>query len=370
MAIVNQPVAGGQQSPTPDDPRFTANQAYGGGRMGRTDLPEEWLPKEVVGDIFSKVAEDAPLLGMGKQINVSMGETVIRYGGTDPEAGQVGVGTSFQDREGHRKPLSGFAFGEEKSFSPIKIATTVVVSDEFSRINPERFYSELAGKLSGAIGRATELAAFHNRSALTGGLLQGTINNKSVVGELLANHPERIVELDLDPAADPNLVEQLLGAYDLVVGNEEKNFDFTAWAAVPALRSKLALARDRQGNLALQNGASGLGVVQGPVNVNATVGDLLGVPVRFGKSVGGRIGNYAGTDVKLIGGDFSQFAYGFADGIRIKVSDQATVDGISMWQTNQIAILAECTFGWYVNDPEAFAGFKVTPEAPEEPEEG
>lgn len=355
MAIVNQPVGSPQ-----DDARFTQNQAYGGGRMGRTDLPEEWLPKEVVGDIFSKVEEDAPLLAMGRQIPVSMGETVIRYGGTDPEAGQVGVGTSFQDREGHRKPLTGFAFGEEKSFSPIKIATTVVVSDEFSRINPERFYSELAGKLSGAIGRATELAAFHNRSTLTGGALQGTTNNKSVVGELVASHPERILELDLDPAADPNLVEQLLAAYDLVVGNEEKNFDFTSWAAVPSMRSKLALARDRQGNLAFQGG-SPLQLVQGPVNVNATVGDLLGVPVRFGKAVGGRIGNYEGTDVKIIGGDFSQFAYGFADGIRIKVSDQATVEGVSMWQTNQIAILAECTFGWYVNDPLAFAGFRITP---------
>lgn len=363
MAIVNQPVG----NPV-DDPRFTQNQAYGGGRMGRTDLPEEWLPKEVVGDIFSKVEEDAPLLSMGRQINVSMGETVIRYGGTDPEAGQVGAGTSFQDREGHRKPLSGFAFGEEKSFAPIKIATTVVVSDEFSRINPERFYSELSGKLSGAIGRATELAAFHNRSALTGGALQGTSNNKSVVGSIPSSH---ITPLDLAVDADQNLVEQLLAAYDLVVGDEDANYDFTSWAAVPAMRSKLALARDRQGNLAFQGG-SPLQLVQGPVNVNATVGDLLGVPVRFGKAVGGRIGNYAGTDVKLIGGDFSQFAYGFADGIRIKVSDQATVDGVSMWQTNQIAILAECTFGWYVNAPEdgssyPFAAFTVG--APvEEPE--
>lgn len=355
MAIVNQPHT------SADDQRFTQNQAYGGGRLGRTDMPAEWLPKEVVGDIFSKVAEDAPLLGLGRQIPVSMGETVIRHGGTDPEAGQVGVGTGFQDREGHRKPLSGFAFGEEKSFSPIKIATTVVVSDEFINVNPEGLYSELAGKLSGAIGRATELAAFHNANSLTGGALQGTSNNKSVVGELIANHPDRVLYLDLDPAdGDPNLVEQLLAGVDLVVDDENKNFDFTGWAGHPSMRTKLARARDVQGNLAFTANAGQLAVTQGPVNINSTVGDLLGVPVRFGRAVSGKIGNHADSGIRLVGGDFSQFAYGFAQGIRIKVSDQATVDGVSMWQTNQVAILAECTFGWYVNDPEAFVAYTTT----------
>lgn len=353
MPIVNQPHT------SEDDQRFTQNQAYGGGRLGRTDIPEEWLPKEVVGDIFSKVAEDAPLLGLGQQVPVSMGETVIRYGGTDPEAGQVGVGTSFQDREGHRKPLSGFAFGEEKSFSPIKFATTIVLSDEFVRNpNAQQFYSQLAGKLSGALGRQAELAAFHNRNALTGGELLGTSNNKSVVGSIPAEH-QLVIDLD------ENLVEQILEGYNLVVDDETANYDFTGFAALPTFRSKLAIARDLQGNKVLTTSGGTLTQEQGPISLRRqALQELFGLPVAFGKAVGGRIGNYEGTDVKLIGGDFSQFAYGFADGIRIKVSDQATVDGVSLWQTNQVAILAECTFGWYVNDPNAFVSWSVPAATP------
>lgn len=60
MAVVNQPVGTPQ-----DDARYTQDQAYGGGRMGRTDLPEWYLPKTVVDNIFAKVAEDAPLLSLG-----------------------------------------------------------------------------------------------------------------------------------------------------------------------------------------------------------------------------------------------------------------------------------------------------------------
>ena len=287
------------------------------GRMGRADLPTWMLPKTVVGDIFSRVAEDASLLSLGQQIPVSMGETLIRYGGTLPEAGQVGGGTSFVEREGGVKPLSGFAFGEEKSFAPIKLATIITASEEFVTVNPEGLYNEIAPKLSAALGRAAELAAFHNRNALTGGLLAGTSNNGSVVGGIpVAN------QLYLDPAL--NMVDQIIAGYDLIVADEDKNLDFTGFASHPQYRGKLAQMRDREGNLALTQSGGNLAVTQGPVNLKASLGDLLGLPVAFGKAVSGRIGNYAGTAYRLIGGDFSQLAWGFADGIKVKVSDQAT----------------------------------------------
>lgn len=354
MAPINVPNGG---SNVTNDTRFTsATNAYGQGRMGRVDLPEWMLPKEVTGDIFAKVAEDASLLSLGQQISVSMGENVMRYGSTDPEAGQVGVGTAFDQREGYAKPLSGFAFGEEKSFSPIKLATIITVSDEFVTVNPEGLYGEIAPKLTAAVGRAAELACFHNRSALTGGALAGTSNNGSVVGGIPVGN-----QLTLD--LSENLVDQILAGYDLVVNDEDKNFDFTGFAAHPQFRSKLAQARDRQGNLAFQAAGASLNLVQGPVNLRAGLGDLLGLPVAFGKAVSGRIGNYVGTDIRLVGGDFSQFAYGFADGIKLKVSDVATVRGVSMWETNQVAILAECTFGWYVNDASAFVAWTPAAES-------
>lgn len=357
MAYENIPVNGGSASPAPQDPRYTT-APYGQGRMGRTDLPTWMLPKEITGDIFAKVQEDASLLSLGQQVRVSMGENVMRGGGTDPEAGQVGVGTAFQDREGHAKPISGFAFGEEKSFSPIKLATIVTVSDEFVTVNPEGLYSELAPKLSAAVGRAAELAVFHNKSALTGGALVGTATNGSVVGGLSATH-----KLTLDPAL--NLYEQILEGYELVVEDESKNFDFTGFASHPQFRAKLARIRDEQGNQVLTSGGgSSLSLTQGPINLRAQLGELMGLPVAFGKAVSGKIGNNADSGIRLIGGDFSQFAYGFADGIKLKVSDQTVVRGVSMWETNQVAILAECTFGWYVNDADAFVAWSNAAESP------
>lgn len=319
------------------------------GRLGRADVPSHLLPTEVVGDIFSKAQEQSILMTLGKQINVSMGETVIRYGGEDPEAGQVG-GTTLASREGATKPVSGFGFGTEKSFAPIKLATIVTVSQEFMNADPERLYSELAGKLASAVSRAADLAVFHNVSALTGAALVGTTNNSFV------NATTNRVELNF--AAGTSLYDQLLAGVDLIVDQDDKTWDVTGFAADPTYRTKLARARDEQGNVILTQGASGgLALTQGPINLNAQLGDLLGVPVAYGRSVRGRVGNYAGTATRMFAGDWSQLAYGFADQISVKVSDQATVAGVSMWETNQVAILAEATFGWIVNDTSAFVAF-------------
>ena len=77
----------------------------------------------------------------------------------------------------------------------------------------------------------------------------------------------------------------------------------------------------------------------------------------------GRIGAAGGTPVKLIGGDFSQLVYGYATNIEFKRSTETTIsDGtntINLWQTNQVAYLVEVTFGWLVNDTNAFVVFET-----------
>lgn len=314
---------------------------------GRTDqgylnrLPANMLPKTVVGDIFSKAKDQSILMSLGKQIPVSINETVITAPGPDPEAGQVG-GTTLASREGALKPLTGIDWGTEKSFMPIKLAVIVTVSEEFARENVEGMYSELAGKLSGAIARGADLAVFHGRSALTGAALVGIENNG-----FLSKTTNEVV-LNMAAGANPSLAEQIITGYDLVVEDEEKGYDFTGFAAVPRLRSKLAVARDANGDRILGGG---------PVSLAAAQSDLLGLPLTYGRIVGGKVGASTRTNVQIIGGDFSQLAYGFADQIKVKVTDTATVGGVSMWQTNQIAILAEATFGWYVNDTDAFVKY-------------
>lgn len=310
-------------------------------------LPADRLPREVSQDIFSKAQNQSVMMTLGQEIPISINENVILYNDTFPEAGQVG-GTTLASREGATKPIQGIEFGSQKSFSPIKLAVIVTVSDEFARTNPDALYSQLSTQLSGAVARAADLAVFHGKDALTGGTLVGITNNSYV------NATSNRKELNFLPTASPDLVAQLLAGVSLVEDDVDKNFEVNGFAAVPQLRSRLVQARDSQGNPVFSGAFPGSG---SQIQLGASQGQLFGVQVAYGKSVRGKLGNFGGTTVQAFAGDWSQLAYGFADSIRVKVTDQATVGGVSMWQTNQIAVLAECTFGWIVNDPDAFVAF-------------
>ncbi len=317
------------------------------GYLNRLDADR--LPREVSGDIFAKAKDESIMLSLGREIPVSVNENVIWADDTYPEAGQVG-GTTLASREGAEKPIQGIQFGTPKVFSPIKLAVIVTVSEEFARANVDKLYSNLAPKLAGAVGRAADLAAFHNKDAITGLDLVGTANNSFV------NATTNRVELDLSATADPDAVDQILAGVDLVEDDEDGNYEVNGFAARANLRTKFATLRDANGNPVFtgtypDSGAS--------IDLRARMSSLFGLPVAYGRTVRGKLGAYDGSDVLMFGGDWSQLAWGFADDIRIKVTDQATVGGVSMWQTNQIAVLAEATFGWIVNDPDAFVAYEA-----------
>lgn len=316
-------------------PNTTANHQ---GRLAY--LPEDLLPKEIVGPIFEKAQESSLVLRLGQQIPVGYGETVIPVNTKRPEVGQVGVGTSNEDREGYAKPTSGVAWGS-RSFSPIKLATIVTVSEEFARANVNGLYTQIQSDLAYAIGRGIDEAVFHGRQPSDGALLQG-IDTANVIA-----NTTNAVEL-----TSAGMVEGLLGGYDLVAESHE----FDGWAADPRFRGRLARAmvsRDVNGNVADPSA----------LNLATQNGSLLGFPVQFGRAVGGDLGAAADSGIRLVGGDFSQLRYGYADQVRVKVSDQATVGGVSMWQTNQIALLVEVTFGWVLGDTDAFVKFTEADES-------
>jgi HK97 family phage major capsid protein len=296
-------------------------------------LEEDFVPKEIVGPIFEKAQESSLVLRLGEQIPVTYGETVIPVNTKRPEVGQVGVGTSNAQREGYVKPVSGVAWSS-KSFSPIKLATIVTASEEFARRNPQGLFTQIQTDMAYAIGRGFDLAVFHGKRPDTGGALLG-IDPSNV----LANTTNA-----LTLGATDNTYDKLLDAYETVVADQ----DFTGWAVDPRLRARLirdGAEKDSNGNL----------VAPRDINLQATSGNILGYRAEYGKAVAGDLGAATNSGVKVVGGDFSQLRFGFADEIRFKISDQATVEGVSMWQTNQIAILIEVTFGWIVGDLDAFA---------------
>lgn len=308
------------------------------GRLAYT--PSELLPPTVVGPIFDQAQEHSLVLQLGQQIPVTYGETVIPTTTKRPAVGQVGSGTSNAQREGGTKPLSGTAW-DTKSFSPIKLATIVTVAEEFAQKNPAGLYTQLQADLPYAIGRGVDLAVIHGLDALRGTALQG-IDTDNVIANT-TNYKNLTAG---------NIMDGLLDGYDLV--NADSKFNFDGWAVDPRFRSTLARAsvfRDANGN-----------IDPARVNLASGVTDILGLPAHFGRAVGGDLDAASDSGLRIIGGDFSQLRWGFADQVRIKISDTASLTDannqtVSLWQTNQIAILVECTFGWVLGDKQGFVKF-------------
>lgn len=320
-------------------------------------VPSDLLPKNLVGPIFDQAQESSLVMKLGQSIPVSYGETVIPTTTKRPEVGQVGTGTSNEQREGGHKPLSGTAW-DTKSFSPIKIATIVTVSEEFARTNPQGLYTQLQGDLAYAIGRGIDLAVFHGKQPLNGNALSG-IDTSNVIANTTNS-----VNLNGETTADdtPLLYDSLLAGYDLV----SNDFEFDGWTVDNRIRSRLVREgayRDANGN-----------IDPARIDLASNVGNILGLPAYFGRAVGGDLGAATDSNIRIIGGDFSQLRYGFADQIRVKISDTATLVAdptdpdskpVSMWQTNQVAILIEVTFGWVLGDNKAFVKFvNNTPTTP------
>lgn len=307
-------------------------------------VPDNLLPKTVTGALFDKAQESSLVLRLGQQIPVGYGETVIPVNTKRPEVGQVGTGTTNAQREGGLKPLTGVAW-DSKTLQPIKLAAIITASEEFARTDPQGFYSQFQSDLAFAIGRGIDLAVFHGKQPLTGGALAG-IDASNVL-----NNTTNV--MDMAASAD-KLYDQLIDGYETV----SSEHDFTGWAVDTRFRARLireGAERDVNGNL----------VNPTALNLSGTQGNILGFPVEYGKAVIGDLGAATATTTKIIGGDFDQLRWGFADQIRYKVSDQVTLtDGtntISMWQTNQVAILVEVTFGWIVGDLDAFVKFTNQP---------
>lgn len=299
-------------------------------------LTDEMLPRETTDLLWEKAQESSLVLRLGRQVPVGYGETNIPVNTLEPEVGQVGVGTSPQDREGYRKPVSGVAWGS-RSFSPIKLATIVTASEEFARADVNGMWSSITGQLSSAIGRGIDLAVFHGARPDNGADLMGVSANGNV------NESSHITQYD---SGTDTLDLTLANAWsDLVT----RGFNPNAWAIDQRFVPPVMTARDQNGNL----------IFNGSLNLSSqSLGSLAGLPAEQGRAVSGLLGAHDSNNNRAILGDWSRCLYGYADGVRVKVTDTGVItsaDGtqVNLWQTNQVAVLIEVTFGWLV-DPDAF----------------
>jgi hypothetical protein len=304
---------------------------------------------------------------LGQQVPVSLGETRVAVPSFHkPAAGQVGVGTKFSEREGYDKPRTGFEYGTTRSFMPIKLATIVVASREFALVNPENLWTQLSMDLPAAIARAADLAVVHGVDALRGTPLAGI--DDPIYGNGYINKTTNRVQLKLDQrrgtdettgALIPDAIDQFITAWQMVTADQDKSYDLTTWAFAPEIMPQIVTTRREDGTpLWVPAGVPSTG---SEINLNANMGSILGINAQPHNVVHGKIDNAPKTSVRVLGGDFSQLAYGYADQITFRVTDQAVIGGVSLFETNQIAVLCEATFGWLVNDPKAFVAMQLDP---------
>lgn len=298
-------------------------------------IPEQLLPREVTGPIFDKAQERSVVMRLGGTIPVTLGETSIPTTTKRPEVGVIG--------EGEAKPVSDVGYGV-KTFTPVKLATIVVVSEEFARANVGGTYDQISDDLAFALARGADLLSLHGRSPLTGALVEGKeyinqTSNRVVLGSTLQE--------------EGGISADLVAGYELVV-NDDTSEEFTGFAADSRVRPRLIGATDKNGRPLLQ----------AATNLADRMDTVLGLPTAYSRAVSGRIGASADTGVRAFGGDWSLVRWGFAQEMTIKVSTEATVmiDGqlVSLWQHNLVGLLVEATFGWAIGNVDAFAAYEMT----------
>lgn len=274
-----------------------------------------FLTREQSAPIFEKAAEMSIVQRLAQQVPLGPSGRAIPVFTAEPTAGWVA--------EGQEKPKTQGAMSL-KNMDPKKLATIFVVSEEVVRADPGGFMGAMRTKVGAAFATAFDLAALHGTSSPFDADIADTSHT---------------VPLGDAKAIYGNLIEGLAD----ITGED---YDLTAFAMSPRAEAVLLGATDNDGRPIFTN----VPVAETATGVRS--GTIIGRPAAIGKAV------HAAGDVKIIGGDWSQAAWGVVGGINYTVSNQAsvTINGqlVSLWENNLVAVRAEAEYGFVLNDPDAF----------------
>lgn len=260
------------------------------------------LPSAVSTEIWQKAQSSSAVMALARRITLpGLGVTIPVITG-DPEAGWVG--------ETAKKPVKRGTLAT-KQMTPYTLAVIVPFSNQFRRDLPA-LYDALVARLPGALAKQFDATVFgavsvpgSNFDTLKGCAAQ----------EIGTNAYAGLVAADADIA--------------------EHNGVLNGWVLSPKAKSVLLNAVD--GN-------------QRPLFVNSVAEGA--VPMILGaRAVYSKGAFVAGTpDVVGFAGDWTQAVYGTVEGVKVSISDQATLtDGgttINLFEQNMFAVRAEIEVGF------------------------
>lgn len=287
------------------------------------DLPQDWaettMRQAFQESVVGQLSPSEPLPTNGKVIPVYDGGFEVGY------TAELG-----------RKPVSDVKMSVQ-AITPQKFAGLLVVSREAARANPGQMLTHVQTDMRNAVSRQLDLGIFYGLSAF---------NGTAIPSATFINSTTDRVELDVSQ----DLVPQFLAGYDLAA---EGDVDPSGFAFDSRYRTRISLASQQQ--LAPSGGTSPM------PNLAGSAGTFGGLPVAYGRTVAGRVGTNADTNVKGFVGDWSKLRWGFSSDIELTRSDVASVvtgDGttVNAFQDNAIIYRVEFEAGWWV-DPTGFAAY-------------
>ena len=267
------------------------------------------LPMEVASEILQKAQEASAVMRLARRIPLpGTGLTFPMITG-DPEASWVD--------ETDPKPVSNPTMGT-KVMQPYKLAVIVPFSDEFAR-DYAALYDALVARIPAALGLKFDQTVFHgtapgsNFDVLTGATAQA-IDTAGVTSPLY----QALVAADSDIAAHDGILN--------------------GFALSPQAKGELLAALDGDGRPLFVNSVA-----------DGAVPRLIGQPVMYSKRVY-KAGDVSNPDILGFAGDWTQAMYGTVEGVKIDMSNQATLTisntQVNLWERNMFAVRAEIEVGF------------------------
>lgn len=264
------------------------------------------LPVDVSNEIIQKMQESSAIMRLARKIDLPGRGTSISVITGDPEASWVGETAS--------KPVSNPTLAT-KIMRAYKLAVIVPFSNEFRR-DASALYNALVNRLPGVLAEKFDATVFGK-------------------GDKPGD--------DFDNFASVTAQSVALDVYGGLVGADTDialhGGILNGYAISPQLRGILLSTKDEQGRPLFINS-----VAEGAVPM------ILGAKTYLTKSA------FVQGDPNTVGiaGDWSQAMYGTVEGVKIDISEDATLDlgggsTINLFQQNMFAVRAEIEVGFRAN---------------------
>lgn len=275
------------------------------------------LPADISSEIWAQTLEQSAIMSLARRISMPGPGIDIQTITGEPVADWVA--------ETSLKPLGYHEF-DKKIIRPYKLAVIEPFSDEFRR-DKAALYNECVRRLPFALSKKFDETIMGTVAPGTGFDVLGACSKVSLVPEQGATVYDQFLAVD------------------------------AAISAADGVMNGIALAP--QGKSIVLGAVDGIGhPLFTPGVTSGTVGNILGaaVQVRKGIYVAGDQSNPA---IVGLAGDFDDAIFGTVEGIKMSISDQATLDMgsgdlLPLWQSNMFAVRFEIEVAFAVKNGDEF----------------